>query len=182
VGQDWGGLIGLRLVAAEPERYARVVAANTFLPSGRERASEAFLRWRAFSQEVPVFPAGRIVRGGCARPLAPDVEAAYDAPFPEESFKAGARQFPLLVPIAPDDPGAAENRAAWEVLGRFERPFLTVFGDSDPVTRGADRVLQAAIPGARGQRHRTLERAGHFLQEDAGEELGDAIVELLRST
>jgi haloalkane dehalogenase len=180
--QDWGGLIGLRLVAEEPGRWARVVAANTFLPSGREPASKGFLKWRAYSQETPVFNTGGIVRGGCARPLAPEVEAAYNAPFPDESYKAGARQFPLLVPIAPDDPAAAANQAAWQELMRFDRPFLTVFGDSDPVTRGADALLQAAIPGARGQRHRTLARAGHFIQEDAGEELADAIVELVASS
>jgi haloalkane dehalogenase len=178
VCQDWGGLIGLRLVGEQPERFARVVAANTFLPTGDRPPSEAFLAWRRFSQETPIFPVGRIVAGGCARPVAPEVLAAYDAPFPDESAKAGARAFPVLVPISPDDPAAPANRAAWESLRRFDKPFLTVFGDSDPITRGADRVLQASIPGARGLAHRTLARAGHFLQEDAGEELAAAVVAL----
>jgi haloalkane dehalogenase len=169
--QDWGGLIGLRLVAAEPERFARVVASNTFLPTGDDPVTEAFERWRQFSQVVPEFPAGKIVATACARPLAAEVVAAYDAPFPDERYKTGARQFPLLVPARPDDPASAANRAAWDRLRGYARPFLTAFGDSDPITRGADRRLQAQIAGAAGQPHVTLERAGHFIQEDAGEEL-----------
>ena len=169
--QDWGGLIGLRLVAAEPERFARVVASNTFLPTGDAVPSEAFLAWRKFSQEVPVFPTGGIIQGGTARGISDAVRAGYDAPYPDESFKAGARAFPPLVPVSLDDPAAPANKAAWQVLERFDRPFLTLFGDSDPVTAGADRLLQARIPGAAGQPHRTIVRAGHFIQEDAGEEL-----------
>lgn len=179
VCQDWGGLIGLRLVAAHPDRFARVVAANTFLPTGDNPPGEAFMRWREFSQTVPDFPVGRIVRGGCVTELPPEVVAAYDAPFPEDRYKAGARQFPLLVPISPDDPAAAANRKAWEVLRRWEKPFLTAFSDSDPITRGGDRVLQSLIPGARGQRHATITGAGHFLQEDKGEELARVVVEFM---
>jgi haloalkane dehalogenase len=129
---------------------------------------------------VPELPIGNIVRSGCARPLSPEIVAAYDAPFPDESYKAGARQFPLLVPSAPDDPASPENRRAWESLARFEEPFLTAFGDSDPITGGAERWLQKAIPGAAGQPHVTLERAGHFLQEDAGEELGRVVVDFVK--
>lgn len=182
VCQDWGGLIGLRLVAAHPDRFARVVAANTFLPTGDNPPGEAFMRWREFSQTVPDFPVGRIVRGGCVTELPPEVVAAYDAPFPDDRYKAGARQFPLLVPISPDDPAAAANRQAWEVLRRWEKPFLTAFSDSDPITRGADRVLQSLIPGAQGQPHTTIAGAGHFLQEDKGEELARVVVEFMAKT
>lgn len=182
VCQDWGGLIGLRLVAAHPDRFARVVAANTLLPTGDNPPGEAFMRWREFSQNVPDFPVGRIVRGGCVTELPPEVVAAYDAPFPEDRYKAGARQFPVLVPISPDDPAASANRKAWEVLRRWDKPFLTAFADSDPITRGADRVLQSLIPGAKGQPHTTIAGAGHFLQEDKGEELARVVVEFMART
>jgi haloalkane dehalogenase len=178
--QDWGGLIGLRLVAEHAERFARVVAANTFLPTGDQRPPDAFFMWQQFSQAVPELPVGGILQKGCARPLDAATVAAYEAPFPDESFKAGARQFPMLVPSSPDDPASPANRRAWEVLERFDKPFLTVFGDSDPITRGADRALQARIPGAQGQPHVTLERAGHFLQEDAGDELGDLVAKFAK--
>jgi haloalkane dehalogenase len=180
--QDWGGLIGLRLVAEDPQRFARVVASNTFLPTGDRPPPQAFLTWRAFSQSVPVFPVGQIVARGCARPVAPEVVAAYDAPFPDERYKEGARQFPLLVPAGPDDPASAPNRAAWERLKAYTRPFLTAFGDSDPITRGADARLQAAIPGAAGQPHTTIARGGHFVQEDAGEELGAIVADFVAHT
>ena len=178
--QDWGGLIGLRLVGEHPERFARVVAANTFLPTADRPPHDAFLAWRRFSQDTPELPIGFILQSASKRPLSDAVRAAYEAPFPDESYKAGARKFPLLVPIAPDDPAVPANLAAWQELERFERPFLTAFGDGDPITRGADRVLQARIPGAKGQPHTTLKDAGHFLQEDAGEELGDVVVAFVR--
>ena len=180
--QDWGGLVGLRLVAEHPARFDRVVAANTFLPTGDARPGDAFFAWQEFSQTVPELPVGLIVSKGCANPLSPEVIAAYDAPFPDESFKAGARQFPMLVPTSPDDPAAAANRRAWGVLARWDRPFLTAFGDSDPITRGADHALQAKIPGAAGQPHTTIARAGHFLQEDRGDELGRIVASFVRAT
>jgi haloalkane dehalogenase len=170
--QDWGGLLGLRIAGEEPHRFARIVAANTFLPTGDRKPAEAFFAWRDFSQNVPELPVAKIVSSGCARELSPDVLAAYDAPFPDETFKAGARQFPMLVPASPDDPASEDNRRAWAGLSRFDKPFLTAFGDSDPITAGADRALQKHVPGAAGQPHTTLARAGHFLQEDAGDELG----------
>ncbi len=179
VCQDWGGLIGLRLVAEHPDRFARVVAANTFLPTGDRPLGPAFLAWQKYSQETPDFHLGGIVKGGCVTDLAPEIIAAYDAPFPDDRYKAGARMFPLLVPASPSDPASAPNRKAWEKLGRWEKPFLTAFSDSDPITRGADRILQEAIPGAKGQPHTTITGAGHFLQEDKGEELARVVADFI---
>jgi haloalkane dehalogenase len=182
VGQDWGGLIGLRLVAEHSDRFARAVAANTFLPTGDRPAGDAFLAWQKFSQETPTFPVGKIVNGGCTSELADDVVAAYDAPFPDESYKEGARQFPLLVPTSPDDPASEPNRRAWEQLKRWTKPFLTAFSDRDPITGGADKVLRADIPGCQGQPHTTLEGGGHFLQEDCGEELARVVADFVAAT
>jgi haloalkane dehalogenase len=182
VCQDWGGLLGLRLVGEHPERFARIVAANTFLPTGDRNPGDAFLAWQRFSQETPEFPVGRIVDGGCTTQLAPEVVAAYDAPFPDERYKEAARQFPLLVPTSPDDPSSAPNRAAWETLRRFARPVRCAFGDSDPITAGADRVLKADIPGAAGQAHTTIAGGGHFIQEDRGPELAAQVIDLVRTT
>ncbi|HEX9969503.1 MAG TPA: haloalkane dehalogenase [Acidimicrobiales bacterium] len=176
VCQDWGGLVGLRLAAEHEGRFARVVAANTGLPTGDQRLSDAFFAWQQFSQSTPEFPVGAIVSGGCATPMAPEVMAAYDAPFPDESYKEGARQFPLLVPSSPDDPAAPANRRAWEVLSRWEKPFLTAFSDSDPITKGGERVFLERVPGTAGQPHTTIEGGGHFLQEDKGEELAAVVV------
>ncbi len=173
--QDWGGLIGLRLVGEDPGRFARVVASNTFLPTGDTKPPPAFFAWQQFSQTTPEFPIGRIIVGASKRPVSDAAVAAYDAPFPDESYKAGARAFPMLVPSRPDDPAAPANRAAWDVLRKFDRPFLTAFADGDPITRGADRVLQAQIPGCAGQPHTTIVNAGHFVQEDAGPELAGIV-------
>lgn len=182
VCQDWGGLIGLRHVGEHPERFARVVAANTMLPTGDHHPGKAFLAWQKFSQETPEFPVGAIVDGGCVSTLTPEVKAAYDAPFPDDAYKAGARQFPLLVPISPDDPAAPANRAAWEALGRFEKPFLSAFSDADPITAAAEPVLRAQVPGAEGQTHVTIGGGGHFLQEDKGPELAEAVVTFIGAT
>lgn len=180
VCQDWGGLIGLRLVGEHPERFARVVAANTMLPTGDHHPGEAFLKWQAFSQSTPVFAVGMIVAGGCATPLPPDVIAAYDAPFPDESYKEGARQFPTLVPVSPNDPASAPNRKAWETLATFSKPFLTAFSDKDPITKAAGPILRKLIPGCEGQPHTTIENGGHFLQEDQGETLARVVVDFMR--
>lgn len=181
-GQDWGGLIGLRIAAEHPERFARIVVANTGLPTGDRPMTEAFMKWREYSQTVQEFHAGGIVKGACVTKLAPEVIAAYNAPFPDERYKAGARAFPMLVPIRPDDPASEANRAAWEVLRRWDKPFLTAFSDGDPVTRGSERAFQKEVPGARNQPHVTIGGAGHFLQEDKGEELAEVVVEFIRRT
>lgn len=182
VCQDWGGLIGLRLVAEHPDRFARVVAANTFLPTGDIPPGRAFLAWKRFATQSAVFHAGGIVKGACATELAPEVIAAYDAPFPDDRYLAGARQFPVIVPVTPDDPASEPNRRAWAVLGQWTKPFLTAFSDGDPITRGADKYLQQAIPGAAGQPHTTITGAGHFLQEDKGEELARVVVDFIART
>ncbi len=182
VCQDWGGLLGLRLVAAHPDRFARVVAANTFLPTGDRHPGEAFIRWQQFSQEVPELPIGTIVNGGCTTDLSPAVIAAYDAPFPDETYKEGARQFPALVPTSPEDPEAPANRAAWVALKAYDKPFLCAFGDQDPITAGSDRVLKQLVAGAADQPHTTIEGGGHFLQEDRGPELAQVVIELIART
>jgi haloalkane dehalogenase len=179
VGQDWGGLIGLRVSAGRPERFARIVAANTGLPTGDTPMPEAFHRWRAFSQSTPDLPIGRIVQGGCTAALPAEVIHAYEAPFPDLSYKAGARIFPMLVPARPDDPASQANRNAWRVLRAWNKPFLTAFSDHDPITAGGDRLFQSLIPGAQGQPHTVIRGAGHFLQEDKGEELARVIADFL---
>ena len=174
--QDWGGLIGLRLVAAFPERFARLVIANTGLPIGTGW-SEGFAAWLAFSQKVETFPVGFIVNGGTTRDLTPAEIAAYDAPFPDEMFKEGARQFPTLVPITPEHGSVAENKAAWDVLARFDKPVVTCFSDKDAVTHGGEKIFIDRVPGARGQPHTIVQGGGHFLQEDAPEQLVQIILD-----
>ena len=177
--QDWGGLIGLRLVAMEPERFSGVVASNTFLPIGKTKLADAFFAWRDFSQSVETLPVGRIIDGACMTQLAPDVIAAYDAPFPDEAAKAGARIFPTLVPAEPDSPSASQNKAAWEELSHFTAPFVTAFGDADPVTKGSEAWFLSSIPGAQGQPHVIIEQGGHFIQEDAGPQLVSIVLGLI---
>jgi haloalkane dehalogenase len=182
VCQDWGGLIGLRLVTAFPDRFARIVAANTFLPTGDRDPGDAFRNWQRFSQETEVFDSGVIVAMGTTTDLSPEVVAAYNAPFPEDRYTAGARQFPMLVPTSPDDPAAGPNRAAWEVLERWEKPFLCAFSDRDPITARADQPFMHKVPGAAGQPHTTIEGGGHFLQEDRGPELAEVVHRFIAAT
>ena len=181
VCQDWGGLIGLRLVAEHAECFARVVAANTMLPTGDHDPGEAFNNWKKFSQEVPEFPCGGIIKGATTTELDAAVIAAYDAPYPDESYKEGARQFPTLVPVTPDNPAADANRAAWGVLSQWSKPFLTAFSDSDPITAGGDKLMQKLIPGTKGQNHTTIVNGGHFLQEDQGEILAQVVAEFIQA-
>ncbi len=178
-GQDWGGIIGLRLVGENPDLFARVVVGNTGLPTGEGTPTDAFMAWRKFSQEAPQFPIGGIINGGCVSDLPEDIIAAYDAPFPDDSYKAGARKFPILVPISADDPAVPANLKCWEVFRSWEKPWLTTFSDSDPVTKGGEIPIQQRIPGCQGQPHTIIKNAGHFLQEDKGEELAQVIIEFV---
>jgi haloalkane dehalogenase len=181
-GQDWGGLAGLRIVAENPDRFARVIVANTGLPTGDARITEAFLNWQKFSQETPNFDVGVIVAMGTASKPGEDIVAAYNAPFPDDTYKAGARAFPLLVPTTPDDPASEANRAAWAVFNKWDKPLLTAFSDSDPITAGGFKVFQDNVPGAAGQPHTTIEGAAHFLQEDKGPELAEVIASFIAAT
>jgi haloalkane dehalogenase len=200
VCQDWGGPIGMGVLAQEPERFARVCAANTMLHTAEPelagrlawsahavgdadaQVSTALLDWRGASTRAPEFDASPSIPFATARGVTPEVAAAYDAPFPSEWHKAGLRQYPVLIPVTPSDEGAAINRQTWEVLRAFDRPFLTLFGDSDPPTQGWAEIFRERVPGAQGQPHRTLERAGHFWQEDCGDEAAALIVDWIRAT
>ena len=182
VGQDWGGVIGLRLVTNQPERFARVVVANTGIPTGHGPISKAFLNWRNFSIEVPDFNIGQIISMGSKTPLPAEVIEAYNAPFPDDTFKEGARIFPSLVPITPDDPASRANREAWKVLLQFQKPFLTAFSDGDPIIGGGHRIFHEKVPGAKGQPHTTIKGGEHFLQEDCGEDFARVIADLIKQT
>ncbi len=182
VGQDWGGLIGLRLVAEHPERFARVVAANTGLPTGDRPMPEVWLRFREVVRTAPALSVSRLVQSGCRATLPPEVLAAYDAPFPGPSYAAAVRAMPDLVPVRPDDPASAANRAAWRQLAAWDKPFLVAFSDRDPITGPMAPALKRTVPGAAGRRHPVLTGAGHFLQEDAGEQLGAIIAAFVRET
>ncbi|MFK8032278.1 MAG: haloalkane dehalogenase [Gammaproteobacteria bacterium] len=179
VCQDWGSLIGLRLAAENQQRFSRIVLANGGLPTGDQEMPKAFKLWQKFARFSPVFPIGKIINGGCTTSLTPDVIAAYDAPFPGSKYKAAARAFPKLVPTRPDDPASAANRSAWEVFSRWDKPFLTAFSNKDPITRGGDVQWQTKVPGAKGRNHKTIQGGGHFLQEDKGEELAQAVIDFI---
>jgi haloalkane dehalogenase len=183
VAQDWGSLIGLRIAAENPERFARIVLANGALPTGEAdgQPGPAFAAWRnsvADMIRAGDMPVGQIVAAGQGGA----VVAAYDAPFPDASYKAGPLALPMLVPVSTDDPASAANMRAWEVFRSWEKPFLTAFSDGDPITRGIDRLFQREVPGARTQRHVTIEGAGHFLQEEKGEELARVVVDFIAAT
>ncbi len=182
VGQDWGGLIGLRLAAEHPERFARIVAANTGLPTGDQPMPEIWLRFREVVRTAPHLQIARLVQSGCQTVLPPAVLAAYDAPFPDETFMAGPRAMPGLVPTSPDDPATAANRAAWRQLSAWDKPFLVAFSDRDPITGAMAPILKNAVPGAAGVQHPVIQGAGHFLQEDAGEQLGAVVADFVRSS
>jgi len=179
VCQDWGSLLGLRIAVEHPQRFSRIVVANGFLPTGEGAPPLAFKLWRVFARFSPWFPIGRIVSVGCVEKLGANEIAAYEAPFPNSSYKAGARAFPRLVPTDESDPAAPANRAAWQRLGQWDKPFLTVFGTHDPILGKFDRLLQEHVPGAGSQPHARV-RAGHFIQEDQGPELARRTVEWIR--
>jgi haloalkane dehalogenase len=178
--QDWGGLLGLRLAVEMEGRFERIVAANTILPTGDVPPNEAFMKWKAYSQNVPEFPVGKIINRGTVSELSEAVLRAYDAPFPDERYKEGAREFPAIVPHRPDDAQSTPNRAAWERLMQWKKPFLTLFSDSDPIMKGLERVFQSTVPGCQGQPHEIIEGGGHFLQEDKGEEIAGKVVAWLK--
>ena len=175
VGQDWGGLLGLRLVAEHPDRFARVVAANTGLPTGDEPMPEVWWQFRRVVERAPALDVARLVQSGCQTRLSDAVRAAYAAPFPDQSYVAGPRAMPLILPTAPDDPATEANRAAWQRLRQWDRPFLVAFSDRDPITASMAPVLKREIPGAAGLGHPVIKGAGHFLQEDAGPELAEIV-------
>jgi len=178
-GQDWGGLIGLRLVAAHSDLFSAVCVANTGLPTGDQDLGEAFYKWREYAATSQVFPISSFLQNSTVRMLADAELAAYEAPFPDDSYKAGARVFPNLVPATPDDPETPAQRAAWETLAHFDKPFVTAFSDSDPITRGADKPFHKLVPGANHNDHVTIEQAGHFLQEDKPHELVEVLLQLM---
>jgi haloalkane dehalogenase len=182
LGQDWGGLIGLRLVAENPQHFARVVAANTGLPDGRHEMPQVWWMFREAVANAERLEIGRFVAAGCQSPLSEAERAAYDAPFPDESYKNGARAFPLLVPTSPDDPAATANQRAWEVLTGLDLPFLCAFSDGDPITAPMGPLMARVMPGAAGREHPTIRDAGHFVQEDGGEELGRVVADFVRSS
>lgn len=180
--QDWGSLIGLRMAAELPDRFERIVLANGGLPTGTTEVPRVFRIWRAFARYSPWFPIGRIVRTGCVHGLSKAEVAAYDAPYPGRSYRVAARLFPSFVPTTPTDPERQNNERAWEVFKRWDKPFLTLFSNRDPVTRGGYKAWQELVPGAQGQPHATTRNAGHFLQEDKGEEVAAAIVRFILQT
>ncbi len=177
--QDWGSLIGLRLAAENPDRFSRIVVGNGFLPTADRRAPLPFRAWRAFARFTPVLPIGKLIQAGTAKPVSAEALRAYEAPFPSEAYKKGARAFPQLVPTEESDPAVAANRNAWKALGTWEKPFLTAFGKKDPILGWADRILQTHVPGAHGRDHVDIPDAGHFVQEDAGEELATIVNTLI---
>jgi len=179
VVQDWGGLLGLAVFGKISERFARVVIMNTFLPIGNRPIPAAFKAWRTFARFTPNLPIGDIVKFGTAKPMAKEIKAAYNAPFPSSKYKVGAKAFPLLVPLKESEPGVAEMKHAREVLKQWQNPALVIFSDKDPIMRGGDKWFRHNIPTAKDQPFIEIKDAGHFLQEDKGEEIAGHIKEFM---
>jgi len=182
VVQDWGGLIGLAAVAHMPEYFARLIIMNTFLPTGKSKPSEAFLAWRSYVENHPDLQIGRSILGGMAHPenITKEVVAAYEAPFPNIKYKAGAAMWPLLVPISPDNPASAEMQHAREILSKWDKPALVMFSDKDPITGGGDKFFRSLIPTAKDQSEIVIKDAGHFLQEEKGGEISQHILDFIK--
>ena len=179
--QNWGSLIGLRMAIENQDRFSRIVLSNGGLPTGEQKLPEAFMTWREFSRTTDKFSIKRIIQGATTTKLSKDITRGYEAPFPDDTYKAGPRIMPSLVPINKDDPEHEANKKAFEQFLRWKEPFLTAFSDSDPVTRGGDKVWQDFCPGAKGQNHTIIKNAGHFLQEDKGPELAEVIIEFIKN-
>ena len=182
VVQDWGGILGLRVATELPERFARVVIMNTGLPTGDVPATEGFMKWRTYATTTPDLPIGMIVKRSAAdrESITDDIVAAYDAPFPDVTYKMGAQMFPWLVPIEPNQPGAREMRETREALANWQKPALVMFSDGDPVTRGGDRFFRKLIPSANNEPQIVIKDAGHFLQEEKGPEIAAEIVAFIK--
>jgi haloalkane dehalogenase len=178
--QDWGGLLGLRLAGQKPDLFAGIVAANTGLPTGHQTMPQVWHDFKRFCTDAKRLPVGRMIAQGCVRPMPDDVKKAYASPYPDDSYCAGVRAFPGLIPLTPDDPEGRINYEALKTLRKFSRPFITAFSDSDPITRGGDTILQRMISGATGQPHMTVTEAGHFLQEDAPDQVAESMLRALR--
>lgn len=180
VCQDWGSLIGLRLVGEHPDRFARVLVTNGGMPTGDQEMPRAFKIWQRFSKLTPILPIGRLMQFATRTELPADVVAAYKAPFPRRSYSVAARIYPSFVPTRPNDPASVPNRAAWEVLKTFNKPFVTAFASGDPITKGGDRVFHKLVPGTKNQEHTTIRGASHFIQEDKGEELAEFTIQFMQ--
>jgi haloalkane dehalogenase len=178
VCQDWGSLLGLRLAAENESRFKAIVVGNGGLPTGEEIVPKAFKLWRAFALYSPWFPIARIIESASFKSFSKDERRAYNAPFPSKKHKQGTRAFPAIVPVSPDNPATEANKAAWKILEKWNKPFLTTFSNGDPIFRGGDQVLQKRIPGTKGLPHILL-KGGHFLQEDSGAEFANAVNQLL---
>ena len=176
--QDWGGLIGLRLAAKYGDRFEKIVAANTGLPTGKAPLSEGFAVFREFLQIKPDLHVGGQVRNGTTKGIDENALAAYNAPFPDDDHKQGVRQFPNLVPGTPRTPSAEPNKEAWKILREWKKPFLCAFSDKDPIFSGVENSFYKLIPGCKDMPHVTIENAGHFLQEDQPEACVDAILSI----
>lgn len=180
--QDWGGLLGLRIASDHSSLFDRIIAANTFLPTGDVKPNEAFLKWQEYARKVPELDIGGIIQKATATNLSAATIAGYNAPFPSAEYMAGAKIFPSLVPTSPKHPETKANRAAWAKLGQWTKPFLTLFSDKDPIMNGLEKIFQQAIPGAAGQPHMIIQNGGHFLQEDQGIEIAKKVVAFIQET
>lgn len=174
--QDWGGLIGLRIVPLFESRFVGIAISNTGLPTGEQKPTKAFLDWQKFSQKVESFPFEFVMQGATTSELDTATLAGYRAPFPDDRYTAGAKIFPALVPTSVDSPGALDNKKVWkDCYSKWTKPFVTLFGDGDPVTKGGEAPWQKIVPGAKGQKHEIIKGGGHFIQEDCGPELATAL-------